>query len=154
MGLTSLYGQVNSFTPQSDLSHLRSLHCQPPYCTHYIFIILSHLFSACFLEASTMAHSFPSMWSFFLLRHASWCHCSLSPPWTWCFSMMLLCCIFLLFFLRASFPYPSFFLGAMPCSLLSLVLWQAHAFSPHTICPMLCWHSTDVCEVPLTHPGL
>lgn len=36
-----------------------------------------------------MAHSFPSMWSFFLLHSASCCHSPLSLPWSLCFSTML-----------------------------------------------------------------
>lgn len=146
---------MNSFTHKVTFLISTDLTAGPHAAPTLIFIILSLFFSLCFLEASAMAHSFPSMWFSFLLHHASWCHCSLFPPWTWCFSVMLLCCIFLLFFLPAPLLIPPSSSGqCLAASLLSLVLWQARAFSPHTICPMLCQHSTGACEVPLTHPGL
>lgn len=118
--LTSLYSQMNSFPSLSHLSHLWPSLPFCPCSTHTCFH-LSSLFITSVLKASAMDHSFPSMWSFFLLYSASWCNPLLSSPWNLCFSMML--CLSACFlwhkvsqlpiFLHTdlcslSFPYPLF----------------------------------------------
>lgn len=60
-----------------------------PCSAHPHFHHLSTLFITLFSEASATAHSFPSMWSFFLLHSASRCHSPFSPFWSLCFSIML-----------------------------------------------------------------
>lgn len=155
MDLTSSYGQVNSFTPQSDLSHLHRLNCWPPCCTHTQF---HHPFSL-FLTLFSGSLSYGSLLPIHvvLLSPAPCLVVSLFPLSS--LDLVLLRDAALLylsaFFPPRTPPYPSFFLGAMPCCLFAelgpLTLSHPTLFalcSASTAQVCVRYHShTQVCDV-------